>query len=254
MVVAILHSEDGYYVYKSKRPAVEVALNTSNGRAALEVSCGSGRLSGYRTGWFKLSGSEKDSTVFHRFPEFSRETHTYGLLLWHLQVACKHIVIRSPDLRDLVLNKKGEITSQLSGRKITLKSLKSPKSQWWPITEGRFMSNSPLSPIKQQFNIHPDGYVHVRLGCDGGGDTGYMLYRLSEKKGTRCYELTPVPSRPSVQHLLESFKKACPSIWSKDNNYMNQLKNVRLENEDVMYGIGIFGNIQERLYRRRRLI
>ncbi|KAF4653093.1 hypothetical protein FOL46_009365, partial [Perkinsus olseni] len=211
MVVAI---PDGHYLYTSKKPAIEVALMTRSGHAELSVKCGSAK---YRTNWFEPSGSEEDSAIFHRFPETSRETHTYGHLLKSLQIACTKIAIESPDLQELGLDKEGDITSQLGGRKITL------KRRWRPLIGGNFMSDTPLSPIKQQFDIHPDGHVFVRFHCDGGGDTGYMLYRLSEKRDTRIYELTRARGGQPVQHLLDRFKAVCRSIWSEDNNYGKQL-------------------------------
>ncbi|KAF4677569.1 hypothetical protein FOZ62_003739 [Perkinsus olseni] len=247
MVVAIPRLKDGYYVYRSKEPAIEVALDISTHRAALEVNCGGG----YGTGWFELSRSEEDSAVIHRFPDASRDTHTYGHLLTSVKISCGHIIaIVSPDLRELVFEK-GRITSRLGGREITL--VKKGRFRWSPLIPGRFESDSPLSPIKQHFDILSDGYVYVKLGCNGGGYTDLMKYRLSQKNTRRVYKLTRAPSGRSVERLLKRFKAVCPFIWSEDNNYKKQLKSIRFvyEEEDlVMYGIGTFHDLQERLHRR----
>ncbi|KAF4722205.1 hypothetical protein FOZ62_030032 [Perkinsus olseni] len=248
MVVAIPRLKNDHYAYKSEDPAIEVALDISTDRAALEVKCGGG----YRTGWFELSRSEEDSAVIHRFPDASRDTHTYGHLLASVKIGCGHIIaIESPDLRELVLEKKGRIRSRLGGEEITL--VKVGKFRWSPLIGGNFISDTPLLPIKQQFDILSNGNVHVRLGCDGGGDTGFMKYRLSQKNARRVYKLTRAPSGPSVGRLLKRFKAVCSFIWSEDNNYKKQLKSARFVHEEedlVMYGIGIFHDHQERLHRR----
>ncbi|KAF4683846.1 hypothetical protein FOZ60_008541 [Perkinsus olseni] len=226
MVVAIPRLKNDHYAYKSEDPAIEVALDISTDRAALEVNCGGG----YRTGWFELSRSEEDSAVIHRFPDASRDTHTYGHLLASVKI---------------------ELRSRLGGEEITL--VKVGKFRWSPLIPGNFISDTPLSPIKQQFDILSNGNVHVRLGCDGGGDTGFMKYRLSQKNARRVYKLTRAPSGPSVGRLLKRFKAVCPFIWSEDNNYRKQLKSARFVHEEedlVMYGIGIFHDHQERLHRR----
>ncbi|KAF4751640.1 hypothetical protein FOZ63_006761, partial [Perkinsus olseni] len=227
MGVAIPRLKDGYYVYRFKKLAIEVALDISTDRAALEVNCGGG----YRTAWFELSRSEEDSAVIHRFPDASRDTHTYGHLLAGVKVSCGHIIaIESPDLRELVLEKKGRIRSRLGGEEITL--VKVGKFRWSPLIPGKFISDSPLSPIKQQFDILSNGNVYVRLGCNGGGYTDFMKYRLSQKNARRVYKLTRAPSGPSVGRLLKRFKAVCPFIWSEDNNYRKQLKSVRFVHEE----------------------
>ncbi|KAF4707567.1 hypothetical protein FOZ62_004506, partial [Perkinsus olseni] len=175
--------------------------------------------------------SEEDSAVIHRFPDTSRDTHTYGHLLASVKMSCGHIIaIESPDLRELVLEKKRRIRSRLGGEEITL--VKVGKFRWSPLIPGTFISDSPLSPIKQQFDILSNGNVHVRLGCYGGGDTGFMKYRLSEKNARRVYKLTRASSGPSVGRLLKRFKAVCPFIWFEDNNYRKQLKSVRFVHEE----------------------
>ncbi|KAF4704935.1 hypothetical protein FOZ63_001830 [Perkinsus olseni] len=220
---------DATYVYESNK--IRVTFETTLGKADLAARCG-GSL--YHTNQFTLNTG--DYPVFHTFPDTSSVTLIYSDIIASFRTTCRGVLkVEDSDLRKIVRTQGGDMTTQLGGKTITL------KRQWPPLITGRFVTNSPVSLIKQQFDIHPDGYAYVIFWCDGDGrDTGFMLYRLTLKKnGNGRYELTRARTGRSVQHLLKKLKEVCPSTWSEDNDYMNQLKNIRFANENVMYGIGI---------------
>ncbi|KAF4721118.1 hypothetical protein FOZ63_024587 [Perkinsus olseni] len=226
IAVATLVVDDGpaTYVYKSKN--MEMVLYTATGKADLAAVC---KHSVYRTDWLTLHPG--DDPVFHRFPDHSSVTLTYSDMIAGFRSTCDGVVkVKDSDVREFARSPSGDMTTQLGGKTITL------KRQWEPLASGRFMTNSPSSLIKQQFDIHRDGHAYVRFRCDGDGeDTGYMLYRLTLKKdGNGCYELTRARPGGSVQHLLKKLKEVCPSIWSDDNDYTNQLKNIRFANQDMI--------------------
>ncbi|KAF4651062.1 hypothetical protein FOZ61_010809 [Perkinsus olseni] len=246
MVVAIPRLKNGHYAYKSVDPAIEVDLDINSSRAALEVGCGGG----YRTGWFDLSRSEEDNPVIHKFPVHSRDTHTYERLLASLRTACSHIIaVESPDLQEFVVEK-GGIRSLLGGKEITL--VRVGRFRWSPFVQGSFVSDK-RSPIKQQFDILRGGTVYVKLGCDGGGYTEFMMYHLSPRNARRVYKLKRAPFGPSVGRLLRHFRKKCRSVWTNFDDYKKQLKHLRFvqtEEDLLLYGMGFSYDDREILRRR----
>ncbi|KAF4654193.1 hypothetical protein FOL46_008843 [Perkinsus olseni] len=182
IAVASLVVDDGNasYVYKAKN--VEISLETAPGMGELAAAC---NHAVYSTDWFTLHPG--GGHVFHRFPDHSPVTLTYSDMIAGFQRYCSGVVkVASSDLREFARSPSGGMTTQLGGKTVTL------TRQWAPLTSGRFMTNSPTSLIKQQFDIYSDGYVYVRFRCDlNRGDTGYMLYRLTLRKdGNGRYELT----------------------------------------------------------------
>ncbi|KAF4678726.1 hypothetical protein FOZ60_016184, partial [Perkinsus olseni] len=180
-------------------------------------------------------------TVFFRppgSPDSLRET-------WipKIHAACPQLTVEDTDLLFFEVNNEGDLETELGGAKVVL------KRQWLELSAGRYLSDKALSELRLQYDIHPDGFVYVRLGCDGfedqpAGDTGHKIFRLVSKGDH--YELTPIDGHDTVEDLIDSFQEACP-LWFEFFNFDKDFRIVRFANPDTLYAMG--GYLHERLFK-----
>ncbi|KAF4713120.1 hypothetical protein FOZ63_026886 [Perkinsus olseni] len=242
LVTGSTHVDYGNFVYETKgRHGIKLVLNTTHdGYGLFHIECGRRR---YHGDWFELSmvNSDPYDVVLNEFPDEEATLHRHWL--YYARATCPKLKFQKSDFLEFLVDGEGDVRTEVEGKEVAL------KRQWLPLIPGRYWSDESVSVYKQQFDVHPDGYVYVKLGCKGGDTGANRRYRLKRREESNLFELTAIRGRYTVEGLLESFKEACPGLWSPyDNHYGEQLKNIGFANYDSVFAMGSYD--RDRLYRR----
>ncbi|KAF4662166.1 hypothetical protein FOZ61_002676 [Perkinsus olseni] len=157
LVTAFTHVDYGNFVYETKgRHAIKLVLNTTHdGYGLFYIECGRRRFQG---DWFPLTVVEHDPhlVVLHEFPNEKATLHKYWLQC--ARATCPKLEFRELDFLEFMVDNVGDARTDVGGKEVIL------KRQWLPLIPGRYWSDESVSEFKQQFDVHPDGFVYVNIG------------------------------------------------------------------------------------------
>ncbi|KAF4716258.1 hypothetical protein FOZ63_016571 [Perkinsus olseni] len=205
LVNAVIPTDYGNFIYQSNGSyPVKMTFNTTKeGHARFSIECERRYEDSFR---LHPNPLDVEYGSIHEFAKTGSGAADHQLLLDKVRDACPQLSIEPEDFQWFYVGDMGNLHTELEG------DIASLERQWLSLRPGRYIFVD--APITQKYDIFPNGYVYVKLGCEvdgtrGPSDTGYKPFRLVAKDNGQRYELTAIRGHGTVEDLKESLMRIC---------------------------------------------